>query len=59
MESTLSSNRKVSRYIWVAVAALLTLVPQVAVAQQARRPYRVGVLNEAQAANHPTVEGLG
>jgi putative ABC transport system substrate-binding protein len=28
------------------------------VAQQARRPYRIGVLNEAWAANHPTVEGL-
>lgn len=27
-------------------------------AQQAHRPYRVGVLNEAWAANHPTVEGL-
>jgi ABC-type uncharacterized transport system substrate-binding protein len=28
------------------------------VAQQPRRPYRIGVLNEAWAANHPTVEGL-
>jgi len=27
-------------------------------AQEARRPYRLGVLNEAWAANHPTVEGL-
>jgi putative ABC transport system substrate-binding protein len=27
-------------------------------AGEARRPYRVGVLNEAWAANHPTVEGL-
>jgi putative ABC transport system substrate-binding protein len=27
-------------------------------AVEARRPYRVGVLNEASAANHPTVEGL-
>ena len=26
-------------------------------AQEARRPYRIGVLNEAWAANHPTVEG--
>lgn len=59
MESTLSSNRKVSIYICVAVAALLTLVSQVTVAQQARRPYRIGVLHEARAANHPTVEGLG
>lgn len=34
------------------------LVPFAAEAQQARRPYRIGVLNEASAANHPTVEGL-
>lgn len=27
-------------------------------AEEARRPYRIGVLNEAGAANHPTVEGL-
>ena len=27
-------------------------------AQQARRPYRIGVLNAAWAASHPTVEGL-
>jgi putative ABC transport system substrate-binding protein len=27
-------------------------------AREARRPYRIGVLNEAWAANHPTVEGL-
>ncbi len=27
-------------------------------AQQVRRPYRIGVLNEAWAPNHPTVEGL-
>lgn len=27
-------------------------------AQQAPRPYRIGVLNEAWAANHPAVEGL-
>jgi putative ABC transport system substrate-binding protein len=29
-----------------------------AAAQQARQPYRIGVLNEAWAANHPAVEGL-
>jgi putative ABC transport system substrate-binding protein len=57
-ESTLSSNRKFSICIWVGLAAVLTLVPYAAVAQQARRPYRIGVLNEARAANHPTVEGL-
>jgi putative ABC transport system substrate-binding protein len=27
-------------------------------AREGRRPYRIGVLNEAWAANHPTVEGL-
>src|SRR5215468_779103 len=27
-------------------------------AQESRRPYRIGVLNEAWAANHPTVAGL-
>jgi putative ABC transport system substrate-binding protein len=38
--------------------ALLGTLTVVAEAQPARRPYRVGVLNEAWAANHPTVEGL-
>ena len=57
-ESALSSNRKFSICIWVGLAAVLTLVPYAAVAQQARRPYRIGVLNESRAANHPTVEGL-
>jgi ABC-type uncharacterized transport system substrate-binding protein len=59
MESTLSSNRKFSIYAWVvALAAVVTLAPYAALAQQARRPYRIGVLDEARAANHPTVEGL-
>jgi putative ABC transport system substrate-binding protein len=41
------------------VLALLLLVgPLWAEAQPARRPYRIGVLNEAFAATHPTVEGL-
>lgn len=47
----------VSARAWLA-AALLALVPFATAAQEARRPYRVGVLNEAWAANHPTVEGL-
>jgi putative ABC transport system substrate-binding protein len=42
----------------IVLAAVLTLLPFVAEAQQGRRQYRVGVLNEAWAANHPTVEGL-
>src|SRR5437867_13405257 len=49
---------RTSRHFWVAVAILLWLPAHVAQAQQARRPYRIGVLNEAWAASHPTVEGL-
>ena len=37
---------------------VVALIPFQVEAQQARRPYRIGVLNEAWAANHPTVEGL-
>jgi putative ABC transport system substrate-binding protein len=41
------------------LAALLLLAgPVAAGAQPAGRPYRIGVLNEAFAATHPTVEGL-
>jgi putative ABC transport system substrate-binding protein len=40
------------------LAALLVLVALDAVAQPARRVHRIGVLNEAWAASHPTVEGL-
>ena len=43
---------------WVSLAAAFALLTFAAEAQQARRPYRIGVLNEAWAANHPTVEGL-
>jgi putative ABC transport system substrate-binding protein len=42
--------------VWVAV--LFCLVAHGADAQQARRPFRIGVLNAAWAASHPTVEGL-
>lgn len=38
---------------WLALGA-----PRVAHAQQARKPYRVGTLTAAWAANHPAVEGL-
>jgi putative ABC transport system substrate-binding protein len=58
MESTLRSHRKFSIYIRVGLVALLTFVSNAAMAQQARHPYRIGVLNEERAANHPTVEGL-
>lgn len=46
------------RGFWVAVAILLWLPAHAAVAQEAPRPFRVGVLNAAWAASHPTVEGL-
>lgn len=42
----------------VVVLALSYGLDWTAEAQQARRPSRIGVLNEAGAANHPTVEGL-
>jgi len=45
------------RWIWMA-AILLWLPAHAAEAQQAPRPFRVGVLNAAWAASHPTVEGL-
>jgi putative ABC transport system substrate-binding protein len=43
---------------WVTLMAAFALLPFSAEAQPAHRPYRIGVLNEAWAANHPTVEGL-
>jgi putative ABC transport system substrate-binding protein len=44
--------------LWVAVAMLLWLPTPGAEAQEAPRPFRIGVLNAAWAASHPTVEGL-
>ena len=46
------------RCFWVAVAILLWLPTHAAEAQEAHRPFRIGVLNAAWAASHPTVEGL-
>jgi ABC-type uncharacterized transport system substrate-binding protein len=46
------------RGLWVAVAMLLWLPAYAAGAQEAPRPFRIGVLNAAWAASHPTVEGL-
>src|SRR5512134_1942724 len=40
------------------VAALVAATPLATDAQPVARPYRIGILNEALAANHPTVEGL-
>ena len=41
-----------------ALTVVFVLLSAKADAREGRRPYRVGVLNEASAANHPTVEGL-
>lgn len=43
---------------WVAVIVLLCGSALTAESQQARRPVRIGVINAAWAASHPTVEGL-
>jgi putative ABC transport system substrate-binding protein len=48
----------ISRFVWLGLVAVLGFVPVTGEAQQASRPYRIGILNEAWAANHPTVEGL-
>ena len=42
----------------LAVVLVLGLLAASAQAQEARRPFRIGVLNEAFSAGHPTVEGL-
>ena len=45
--------------LWVAAAIVLCFATTATEAQQAaRRPSRIGVLNAAWAATHPTVEGL-
>jgi putative ABC transport system substrate-binding protein len=49
---------RASRWFWVAAAILLWLPADAAHAQEAPRPFRIGVLNAAWAASHPTVEGL-
>ncbi|HTI54405.1 MAG TPA: ABC transporter substrate-binding protein [Elusimicrobiota bacterium] len=46
------------RWFWVAASILLWLPAYAAHGQEAPRPFRVGVLNAAWAASHPTVEGL-
>jgi putative ABC transport system substrate-binding protein len=52
------SRFRALRALGIAVAILHWLPVQVAETQQAPRPFRVGVLNAAWAASHPTVEGL-
>ena len=49
---------RASRCFWMAVAIALWLPTHAAEAQEAHRPFRIGVLNAAWAASHPTVEGL-
>jgi ABC-type uncharacterized transport system substrate-binding protein len=44
--------------LWIAAAVLLWLPTHVGEAQKSPRPFRIGVLNAAWAASHPTVEGL-
>ena len=44
--------------VGAAVLALLAGFGSAAIAQRGVAPYRVGVLNDARAANHPSVEGL-
>ena len=57
-ESAVRSTRRRLVCLFGALAAVCVLASAKADAGEARRPYRVGVLNEAWAANHPTVEGL-
>jgi putative ABC transport system substrate-binding protein len=47
-----------ARLLGVAAAILLCCAAYPAQAQQARRVFRIGVINAAYAASHPTVEGL-
>jgi putative ABC transport system substrate-binding protein len=50
-------RRRTIPLVWLAVA-LLCASSSPGEAQQARRPSRIGVINAAWAASHPTVEGL-
>jgi putative ABC transport system substrate-binding protein len=56
--SAINRGRNGSR--WIAIFAISILLMRAALPADAadQRPYRIGVLNEAFAANHPTVEGL-
>jgi putative ABC transport system substrate-binding protein len=54
------AHRRTRSLQWIAFFATCFAFMQLAFAdeQGLSRPYRIGVLNEAWAANHPTVEGL-
>jgi putative ABC transport system substrate-binding protein len=54
----MNAGSRTPRCFWIVVAILLCLASHAAEAQQAPRPFRIGVLNAAWAASHPTVEGL-
>ena len=54
----MSGARAGGARLLLALLALACVVPPAAEAQPACRPCRIGVVNEAFAANHPTVEGL-
>ena len=58
MESAVRSSRLLSICVLGPLAVVCVLASAKADAGEARHPYRVGVLNEAWAENHPTVEGL-
>jgi putative ABC transport system substrate-binding protein len=58
MEPAVVPGRRILVWGWLPLTLILALLPLAAAAQPARRPYRIGILNEAWAANHPTVEGL-
>ena len=55
---TIDRVQEASTFVLMAVLVTLALLSSAALAQPPQRPYRIGVLNEAWAANHPTVEGL-
>jgi putative ABC transport system substrate-binding protein len=51
-------GRFAPQLVWPAAVMLLCVALSPLAAQQTRRPFRIGVLNAAWAASHPTVEGL-
>jgi putative ABC transport system substrate-binding protein len=53
-----TNSPRVSRWFSLAGAVLVCVVALTADAQETRRRFRIGVLNAAWAASHPTVEGL-
>lgn len=51
-------HRLERQLVRIAAAVLLCAVPSGTAAQETARPFRIGVINAAYAASHPTVEGL-